>query len=53
MSGSDVIVEYVYILNDWFNDPVYRDVLDYIKSVGCHYFFSELPLEFLGLSEPK
>jgi len=42
-------VKYVYILNDWFSDPKYKDVLDYVKSVGCYYFFNELPMEFLGL----
>jgi len=42
-------VKYVYVLNDWFKAHKYRDVLDYIQSVGCFYFFNELPLDFLGL----
>lgn len=42
-------VEYVYILNDWFKKPEYKDVLDYINSVNCHYKFNELPLAWLGL----
>ncbi len=42
-------VEYVYVLNEWFKNPGYKDVLDYIKSVGCEYFFNEIPFEFLGL----
>jgi len=42
-------VEYVYVLNDWFKDPSYKDVLDYINSVNCHYKFNELPLAWLGL----
>lgn len=42
-------VKYVYILNDWFKKPEYKDVLTYVDSVGCHYFFYELPLSFLGL----
>ena len=46
-------VEYVYVLNDWFNDPSYKDVLDYINSVNCHYKFGELPLAWLGLPERK
>lgn len=45
----NISVKYVYILNDWFGDPKYKDVLDYVESVGCHYFFNELPMEFLGL----
>lgn len=44
-------VEYVYVLNDWFKDPRYRDVLDYIQNVGCHYKFGSLPLAWLGLPE--
>ncbi|HOC92505.1 MAG TPA: hypothetical protein PKH33_09065 [bacterium] len=42
-------VEYVYVLNDWFRKPEYKDVLDYINSVNCHYKFNELPLAWLGL----
>ena len=44
-------VEYVYVLNDWFKDPAYKDVLDYIHSVNCHYKFGSLPLAWLGLPE--
>ncbi|MFM2082195.1 MAG: hypothetical protein RL380_886 [Verrucomicrobiota bacterium] len=44
-------VEYVYVLNDWFKDPRYKDVLDYIHSVNCHYKFGSLPLAWLGLPE--
>ena len=42
-------VEYVYVLNDFFQHPKYRDVLDYISEVNSHYFFEEIPLRFLGL----
>lgn len=42
-------VEYVYVLNDWFKDKKYKDTLDYINSVNCHYKFNELPLAWLGL----
>jgi len=47
-----ISVKYVYILNDWFKKEQYKDVLEYVKSVGCYYFFYELPLSFLGLPEP-
>jgi len=30
-----------------------KDVLDYIISVGCQYYFSYLPLQKLGLPVPK
>ncbi len=42
-------VEYVYVLNDWFRSPSYKDVLDYINSVNCHYRFESIPLTWLGL----
>lgn len=42
-------VEYVYVLNEWFKKPEYKDVLEYINSVNCHYKFEELPLSWLGL----
>lgn len=45
----DYNLEYVYLLNDWFKQDIYRDTLEYIKSVDCHYFFNEIPLSFLGL----
>lgn len=46
-------VEYVYVLSDWFRNPRYRDVLDYINSVNCHYKFGEIPLAWLGLPTRK
>lgn len=45
----DLLVEYVYVLSDWFKRPEYKDVLDYIESVNCHYKFNTLPLSWLGL----
>lgn len=42
-------VEYVYVLNDWFRKPEYRDTLDYIHAMNCHYLFNEIPLEWLHL----
>jgi|SRR3989344_6704213 len=53
LNGTGVKVEYVYVLNDWFKKNEYKDVLEYIKEVGCHYFFEELPLKFLGLPETQ
>jgi len=46
-------LEYVYVLNDWFKKKEYKDVLDYIESVNCHYKFNELPLAWLGLPVNK
>lgn len=42
-------VEFIYIFNDWFMDKQYYDTLDYIRQMGCHYYFNELPLRALGL----
>ena len=53
VSSLELKVEYVYVLNDWFKHPGYKDVLDYIHSVNCHYKFNELPLAWLGLPVPK
>lgn len=41
-------VKYLYVFNDWFTQSVYKDTLEYIKDVGCHYFYNKIPLEFLG-----
>lgn len=43
-------VEYVYVLSDWFYNPLYRDTLDYIRAMGCDYYYNEIPLDALGLS---
>jgi len=53
MAPLNIEVEYIYILNDWFRKPEYKDVLDYIISVGCQYYFHYLPLQKLGLPIPK
>lgn len=42
-------IAFYYLLNDWFQKPEYRDVLEYIEEVGCRYFFKEIPLAELGL----
>lgn len=49
----NIEVEYIYLLGDWFKHPSYKDVLDYIISVGCHFYFEYIPLEKLGLPMPK
>ncbi|MCK5718588.1 MAG: hypothetical protein KAH84_01425 [Thiomargarita sp.] len=44
-------VEYVYVLNDWFKQDSYKDTLNYINSMNCHYLFNKIPLKWLGLPE--
>lgn len=36
-------VTYTYILSQWFKDPRYKDMLDYIKATdGCDYIIAEV-----------
>jgi len=51
-SRANIDVEYMYLLSDWFTKPEYKDVLDYIHSVRCHYYFNYIPLEKIGLPVP-
>ena len=46
-------IEYYYILDSWFKAPCYKDVLDYIISVNCRYYFDYIPLQELGLPIPE
>jgi len=45
-------VEYIYILNNWFRKPEYKDTLDYIIYMNCKYYFEYLPLYEIGLPVP-
>lgn len=49
----NIEVQYIYILDDWFRNARYKDVLDYIISVGCQYYFQYIPLQKLGLPVPS
>ncbi len=53
LSHANIEVEYIYLLSDWFKHPSYKDVLDYIISVRCHYYFEYIPLVTLGLPVPE
>ena len=53
MAPLNIDVEYIYILNDWFKNPVYKDTLDYVISVDCRYYFNYLPLQKIGLPVSK
>lgn len=53
LSKANLDVEYIYLLDDWFRNAKYKDVLDYIHSVNCDYFFEYIPLYRLGLPVPK
>lgn len=49
LSPANIDVEYIYLLSDWFRNTQYDDVLRYIISVGCSYYFEYIPLFKLGL----
>ena len=49
VSDINYTVKYIYLLCDWFKKSEYRDVLEYIKSVDCEYYFNEIPLDCLNL----
>jgi len=53
LAPANIDVEYIYLLSDWFRHPRYKDVLDYIISVNCHYYFEYIPLTRLGLPVPQ
>ena len=53
LAQLNIDVEYIYILSNWFRKPEYKDVLDYIHSVHCFYYFEYLPLEKIGLPVPN
>ena len=52
MAAANIDVEYIYLLDDWFRQEQYTDVLNYIHSVGCDYYFEYIPLHRLGLPVP-
>ena len=37
LSRLNIDVEYIYLLSDWFRQPAYKDVLDYIISCSVTY----------------
>lgn len=42
-------VQFIYLFSDWFTAPQYKDMLEYVNSVGCSYYFNKIPLDALGL----
>lgn len=49
VDGLGIQVQFVYLLNDWFTQPKYTDVLAYIRESGADYHFKSVPLELLDL----
>lgn len=49
LDPAGVELKFIYLLNDWFTQPQYADVLDYIVECGGSYHFMKVPLEELEL----
>lgn len=47
--GLNLRVEFIYVLNDWFKKPEYRDTLSYVEESGCRYYFGGIPPADIGL----
>tara|TARA_Y100000590_G_scaffold308357_1_gene348148 strand:- start:101 stop:640 length:540 start_codon:yes stop_codon:yes gene_type:complete len=43
------IVEYIFLLNNFFEKRQYKDVKNYIKSVGCHYYIDRMEPKEIGI----
>lgn len=53
MAQLNTEIEFIYVLSEWFKNPAYKDVLDYVISVGCKFYFEFLPLHRIGLPVPE
>ena len=42
-------VEMIYLCNDWYKKPCYRDTFVYMGMKGIKHFFNEIPLSELGI----
>ncbi len=41
--------KFIFLLDKWFNQKKYKDVLDYILSVDCLYYFDEVPISIFDI----
>lgn len=49
LDGTGLELKFTYLLNDWFTQSGYTDVLDYIEEQGATYHFNSVPLNELDL----
>lgn len=52
LSSLKINAEYCFVLSDYFNKSSFDDAFQYIKEVGCNYYFNELPLTELNFPTP-
>ena len=46
LEPSGVLVELIYVINkSWFDNPRFRDVLQFMKKKNCPYYFDTIPLD--------
>ena len=43
--GIGVSVSYSYVLNNWFMQPRFDSVIEYLKDMGCTCYFNRIPIE--------
>lgn len=46
---TNIKIKYIYLLNDWFAQSIYKDVLQFIKKMNCEYYINKIPLKRIGL----
>ena len=51
LQKTEYKAHFIFLLSDWFKKSEYRDVKEYIESVGCQYFLRELPLTAIKMDE--
>ena len=49
LAGYGYKVEMIYLCNDWFKQPCYKDTFDFMDMKGIKHFIDEIPLDALGL----
>ena len=42
-------VQMIYLCNDWFKRPCYKDTFEFMTEKGVKHFFNEIPLSELGI----
>lgn len=45
--GTGITIRFCFLLSDWFKQPKYVDVLEYVEAEGHNYFFNTIPPVFL------
>ena len=49
LANTEFSVEMMYLCNDWFKKPCYKDTFDFMDTKGIKHFFNEIPLSALGI----